>query len=189
MDRKQFDKIRQENPFMPLNDVVHELILQEIISFSVMPGSRVSESSIAQALGISRSPVKAALEKLAELVAGQEGDKRAVYDTSMLPMAPVQYEAVCDRSGYVKHISADEVGLVSMHLGGGRATKESVIDLSVGLILHKKVGDAVTAGESLGTIHAQSLEAAKKAAEMLNSCYTIVPDPVEKPAFIKGIVR
>ena len=65
MDRKQFDKIRQENPFMPLNDVVHELILQEIISFSVMPGSRVSESSIAQELGISRSPVKAALEKLA----------------------------------------------------------------------------------------------------------------------------
>ena len=130
-----------------------------------------------------------ALEKLAELVAGQEGDKRAVYDTSMLPVAPVQYEAVCDRSGYVKHISADEVGLVSMHLGGGRATKESVIDLSVGLVLNKKVGDAVTAGESLGTIHAQSLEAAKKAAEMLNSCYTIVPDPVEKPAFIKGIVR
>ena len=55
--------------------------------------------------------------------------------------------------------------------------------------LKKKVGDAVTAGESLGTIHAQSVDAAKKAAEMLNACYTIVPDPVEKPAFIKGIVR
>ena len=130
-----------------------------------------------------------ALEKLAELVEGQEGDRRAVFDTSLLPMAPVQLEAVCDRTGYVKHICADEVGLVSMHLGGGRATKESVIDLSVGLILKKKVGDAVTAGESLGTIHAQSVEAAKKAAEMLNACYTIVPDSVEKPAFIKGIVR
>ena len=130
-----------------------------------------------------------ALEKLAELVEGQEGDRRAVFDTSLLPQAPVQFEAVCDRTGYVKHICADEVGLVSMHLGGGRATKESVIDLSVGLILKKKVGDRVEAGESLGTIHAQSLEEAKKAAEMLNSCYTVVPDPVEKPAFIKGIVR
>lgn len=130
-----------------------------------------------------------ALEKLAELVEGQEGDRRAVFDTSLLPMAPVQMEAVCDRAGYVKHISADEVGLVSMHLGGGRATKESVIDLSVGIILKKKVGDAVKAGESLGTIHAQSIEAAKKAAEMLNACYTVVPEPVEKPAFIKGIVR
>ena len=130
-----------------------------------------------------------ALEKLAELVEGQEGDRRAVFDTSLLPQAPVQFEAVCDRTGYVKHICADEVGLVSMHLGGGRATKESVIDLSVGIILKKKVGDKVEAGESLGTIHAQSIEAAKKAAEMLNACYTVVPDPVEKPAFIKGIVR
>ena len=76
-----------------------------------------------------------------------------------------------------------------MHLGGGRATKESAIDLSVGIILKKKVADKVEAGESLGTIHAQSLEAARRAAEMLNACYTVVPDPVEKPAFIKGIVR
>lgn len=65
MDRKQFDKIRSENPFMPLSDIVHELVLQDIISFMLMPGSRVSESSIATELGISRSPVKSALEKLA----------------------------------------------------------------------------------------------------------------------------
>lgn len=65
MDVKQFEKIRSGNPFMPLNDIVHELVLQDIISFAVMPGSRISESSIAQELGISRSPVKAALEKLA----------------------------------------------------------------------------------------------------------------------------
>ena len=129
-----------------------------------------------------------ALNKLAELVEGQEGDKRAVYDTSLLPAAPVQYEAVCRRSGYVKHISADEVGLVSMHLGG-RATKESVIDLSVGIILKKKVGDKVRAGESLATIHARSLEAAERAAEMLDSCYKLADSPVEKPAFIKGIIR
>ena len=62
MDVKQFEKIRSENPFMPLNDIVHELVLQDIISFAVMPGSRISESSIAQELGISRSPVKAAGE-------------------------------------------------------------------------------------------------------------------------------
>ena len=58
MNCKQFEKIRSENPFMPLNDIVHELVLQDIISFAVMPGSRISESSIAQGLGIS-------LEKLA----------------------------------------------------------------------------------------------------------------------------
>ncbi len=130
-----------------------------------------------------------ALNKLAQLVEAQGGDSSAVFDTSLLPQAPVSLEAVSDRSGYVKHICADEVGLVSMHLGGGRATKESVIDLSVGLILKKKVGDRVEAGESLGTIHAQTAEAAQKAAEMLRSCYSIVPEPVERPPFIKGIVR
>lgn len=130
-----------------------------------------------------------ALNKLAQLVEGQEGDKSAVFNTDMLPKAPVQYEAISSKSGYVKHISAADVGLVSMHLGGGRATKESEIDLSVGLILNKKVGDRVEAGESLGTIHATTIEKAEQAAELLRGCYTIVPEPVEKPAFIKGIVR
>lgn len=130
-----------------------------------------------------------ALNKLAQLVEGQGGDKNAVYNTGLLPAAPVRYEAICKQTGYVKHISAADVGLVSMHLGGGRVTKESDIDLSVGLILNKKVGDRVEAGESLGTIHATSMEKAEQAAELLRGCYTIVPDPVEKPAFIKGIVR
>ena len=130
-----------------------------------------------------------ALNKLAQLVEGQGGDKNAVYNTGLLPAAPVRYEAICKQTGYVKHISAADVGLVSMHLGGGRVTKESEIDLSVGLILNKKVGDRIEAGESLGTIHATSMEKAEQAAELLRGCYTIVPDPVEKPAFIKGIVR
>lgn len=130
-----------------------------------------------------------ALNKLAQLVEGQEGDKSAVFNTDMLPKAPVQYEAISSKSGYVKHISAADVGLVSMHLGGGRATKESEIDLSVGLILNKKVGDRVEIGESLGTIHATTAEKAEQAAELLRGCYTIVPEPVKKPAFIKGIVR
>ena len=130
-----------------------------------------------------------ALEKLAQLVEGQEGDRRAVFDTSLLPMAPVQYEVVCNNAGYVNHISAADVGLVSMHLGGGRETKESIIDLSVGIMLKKKVGDKVCAGESIATVHASSLEKAKEAAEKLLDCYTIVSEPVEKPAFIKGIVR
>ncbi|MBP3483572.1 MAG: pyrimidine-nucleoside phosphorylase [Oscillospiraceae bacterium] len=130
-----------------------------------------------------------ALNKLAQLVEGQGGDKNAVFNTDMLPSAPVRYEAICKETGYVKHISAADVGLVSMHLGGGRVTKESEIDLSVGLILNIKVGDRIEAGESLGTIHATTIEKAEQAAELLRGCYTIVPDPVEKPAFIKGIVR
>lgn len=130
-----------------------------------------------------------ALNKLAELVKGQEGDPEAVYNTDMLPKAPVQYEVLSDITGYVKHISAKDVGLVSMHLGGGRVTKESVIDLSVGIVLNKKVADRVEKGESLGVIHAQTMEKAQEAAQLLKNCYTIVEEPVVRSKFIKGTVK
>ena len=130
-----------------------------------------------------------ALEKLAEFVEAQGGDPRAVYDTSLLPEAPVKYEAASTCSGYVKSMQADGIGLVSLHLGGGRATKESVIDLGVGLVLHKKTGDYVAEGESLATIHASCQEKAREAAELLRACYEFSDEKPEKGPFIKGIVR
>lgn len=130
-----------------------------------------------------------ALNKLAQLVAYQEGDSRGVYDVSLLPDAPVKLEVITDNIGYVNHISAEDIGLVSMHLGGGRATKESEIDLSVGVYMHKKVGDKVSAGDSLATIHASSMEKAEEAAALLRKSYDIVPYSVDKPKFIKDIVR
>ena len=130
-----------------------------------------------------------ALEKLSQMVTAQQGDGRDVYDTSRLPLAPVQLEVPALEGGYVRRIEAEQVGLVSMHLGGGRATKDSEIDLSVGLVLHKKVGDRVEAGESLATIHAASQEKAAEAAELLRACYSLSPDPVQRSPFIKEIIR
>ena len=130
-----------------------------------------------------------ALAKLADMVEAQYGDARAVYDTSLLPAAKVVLEVPAACAGYVKHIEAEDVGLVSMHLGGGRATKESAIDLSVGVVLHKKVGDRVEAGESLAAIHASDAAKAAEAAELLRRCYTFSGEPVAREPFIKGVVR
>ena len=130
-----------------------------------------------------------ALEKLSQMVTAQQGDGRDVYDTSRLPLAPVQLEVPALESGFVRRIEAEQVGLVSMHLGGGRATKDSEIDLSVGLVLHKKVGDRVEAGESLATIHAPSQGKAAEAAELLRACYSFSSDPVQRSPFIKEIIR
>lgn len=130
-----------------------------------------------------------ALAKLAEFVAAQGGDPKAVYDTAMLPAAPVQMEVPAPADGYVSHIAASDVGMVSMHLGGGRATKDSDIDLSVGVVLHRKVGDSVQAGESLATIHASCEERARAAAQELLACYTITPEQPEHKPFIKAIIR
>ena len=129
-----------------------------------------------------------ALRKLAEFVAAQDGDPAAIYDPSLLP-APVQMEVPSPASGYVRHIAATDVGLVSMRLGGGRATKDSTIDYGVGIVLHKKVDEPVAAGESLATIHAADEAAARKAVAELTACYTITPDAPPAAPFIKAIIR
>lgn len=131
----------------------------------------------------------AALDKLAELVEAQDGDPNDVYNTTALPFAEIQYEARSLTRGYVKAMHAADVGIVSMHLGGGRETKESEIDLSVGVILHKKVGDFVEVGDSLGTIHSSSMTKAMEAEKLLRGCYELCDEPVVKEPFIKGIVR
>ena len=130
-----------------------------------------------------------ALRKLAEMVAAQGGAAEAVYDTELLPQAAVTMPVPAEQGGYVSRIHAERVGLISMHLGGGRATKESSIDLSVGVVLNKKVGDAVKTGESLAVIHAASEEKAQEAARMLLGCYEFSAEPVKRPAFIKQVVR
>lgn len=66
MDRQQLELMREKNPFTALNDIVYEILLQDIIHFDLPPGSNVNESKVADILGVSRSPVKAALEKLIE---------------------------------------------------------------------------------------------------------------------------
>ncbi len=155
----------------------------------------LTEAGLAESIEQARDMLKesissgAALDKLSQMVSAQHGDGRDVYDTSGLPQAPVQYEALAKSGGYVQRIEAEKVGLVSMHLGGGRATKDSEIDLSVGLVLHKKVGDKVEPGESLATIHAPSREKAEEAAELLRSCFSFSEQPVERSSFIKAIVR
>lgn len=129
-----------------------------------------------------------ALAKLGDLIEGQGGSRADVMDTCRLPSAPVVYPVPCPVSGYVSHIEADEVGLAAMHLGGGRVTKDSVIDLSVGIMLSKKVGEHVQAGETLTVIHAADEAAAKTAADELLKCYEFSTQPVAANVLIKEII-
>lgn len=129
-----------------------------------------------------------ALNKLKLLVASQGGDAAAVDDSSLLPEAPVKLAVLSECSGFVERIDAQKVGLVSMHLGGGRVTKESEIDLSVGVVLNKKVGDSVAVGESLATVHAKTAESAEEAAALLRGCYSFSHDPVTAPTLIKAVI-
>lgn len=131
---------------------------------------------------------KAALHKLAEMVKAQKGDERAVYDISLLPKANLCKEFVADSDGYVERIICDTVGLSAMVLGGGRETKESTIDLSVGIMLHKKTGDYVKKGESVATFYANDESKLSEGMERFSKAYIFTDKPVAKQKLIRYIV-
>ena len=132
----------------------------------------------------------AALERLAAMVEAQGGDKRAVYDPSLLPHAPVLRELKSERDGFVASLQAKAVGVAAMHLGAGRETAEESIDPAVGIVLRKKVGDAVKKGETLAVLYAAAEdERLESAAEELLAAYRFSGEAPEMKPFIRGIVE
>ena len=132
---------------------------------------------------------KSALHKLAEFVEAQGGDREAVYHTELLPQAAYREEIPSPQAGYVERIVCDEIGVCSLMLGGGRETKESPIDLSVGLLLRKKVGDYVEKGEALAVLHGNDREKMKAAAKRFTDSYAFSPEPVAKRPLIKAVIE
>ncbi len=127
-----------------------------------------------------------ALEKFKEFIANQGGDASVVDHPERLPQAQYLIEVPAKQDGVVAEIVADEIGTAAMLLGAGRATKESEIDLAVGLMLNKKVGDAVQKGDSLVTIHANR----EDVAQVLEKIYANIriADHAEAPVLIYGTV-
>ncbi|MBE6051719.1 MAG: pyrimidine-nucleoside phosphorylase [Clostridium sp.] len=108
-----------------------------------------------------------AIEKLKEFVKAQGGNESMIDNTDLFPKAKYEIEVKAKKDGTISKIHAEAIGIIAMELGAGRATKESIIDLSVGIVLNKKRGDKVKEGESLATIYANSEEKGKKAVESL----------------------
>lgn len=132
---------------------------------------------------------KTALNKLAEFVEAQGGEKRYVYQPELLPAAGIQMQVINTEAGYVGGIQAEEIGLASLSLGGGRVTKDSPIDLSVGILLHKKKGQAVRPGEALATVYANDMERAKEAYGKIVRAFSIQPQAPQQAPMIKKILR
>ncbi len=129
-----------------------------------------------------------AFETFKKFIAAQGGNEEEVLHPELLPRAQIVASVKCPVSGYVSNILTEEIGQISLLLGGGRETKESSIDLSVGLILHKKKGDYVNENEDLATIYANDKEKLNLAKRRLLDAYHIINETVEKPVLIKRIL-
>jgi pyrimidine-nucleoside phosphorylase len=125
-----------------------------------------------------------ALERFHRVVAAQGGDPRAIDDPSRLPAARLRIDLPAPRSGVVHALAARPIGHATMLLGAGRARVDSVIDPAVGVLLHKKAGDPVEAGEPLCTVLINDESAREAVLAMIAGAYTIGDGPVEIPDLI-----
>lgn len=127
-----------------------------------------------------------ALEKFKQFIASQGGDPSVVDDQEKLPQAAYRIEVPAKMDGIVAEIVADEIGTAAMLLGAGRATKDSIIDLAVGLVLNKKIGDSVKSGESLVTIHADQ----EKVTNVMEKIYASIriADHAVAPVLVHDII-
>jgi pyrimidine-nucleoside phosphorylase len=104
-----------------------------------------------------------ALERFRQMIELQGGDPRVIDDVSKLPQAKHTMQVLSPKQGYVSSMQCEQIGTACVILGGGREKKEDSVDPSVGILLHKKVGDRVAAGELLATIHYNAEDRAARA--------------------------
>ncbi|QWU14714.1 pyrimidine-nucleoside phosphorylase [Paenibacillus sophorae] len=153
-------------------------------------GGKAKDTEEARAILREHIADGSAFEKLKEIVAAQGGDAAQIESPSMLPAARKQVEVKAAADGHIEAIQAEEIGIAAMLLGAGRETKESVIDLAVGIVLSKKVGDAVSAGDILAVLHVNdaSESKVKEAEDKVLEAYRITAQPVTPPPLVYAIV-
>jgi pyrimidine-nucleoside phosphorylase len=131
---------------------LRELCL-ELSAWMLFLGGKAKSVAAGRALAAEMIASGRARDTFREVIGLQGGDPRVVDDPGHLPRAKYTARVDARRAGYVTAIHCEQVGIASMLLGGGRETKEDSVDPAVGLVLEKKIGDAVTAGENLCTAH------------------------------------
>jgi pyrimidine-nucleoside phosphorylase len=150
------------------------------VADTVAAGKKQSEKLIASGR---------ALDRFRQMVELQGGDPRTIDDPKKLPQARHTTIVSSSRNGYLTSLQCEQVGTACVILGGGRERKEDSVDPAVGIVLHKKVGDAVSAGEPLATIHSNAEERLGRAQQLLVESYQITDKPVsEKGPLIHRVI-
>ena len=131
----------------------------------------------------------AALEKFRRLIELQGGDARVVRDTSLLPHAKFTADVTVATSGFVSVIDCQAIGTACVVLGGGRNKKEDDIDPAVGIVMRRKLGDRVSAGEALCTIHYNFESQAGEAAALLEKSFILAETAPPKRPLVHRVIQ
>jgi pyrimidine-nucleoside phosphorylase/thymidine phosphorylase len=161
----------------------------ELAGWMFYLGGRAADVEQGRKLALDLIASGQALERFREMTSLQGGDVAAIDDPSKLPQAGARLEVLSPASGYITFIQCEAMGVACVVLGGGRERKEDSVDPAVGLVLHKKVGDYVAAGESLCTIHHNSEALAARAQDLILDSYTVNPAPLRTlPLMVQNVV-
>lgn len=180
--REAIDTLRNQGP-ADLRELVLVLGSHMVVKAGAADDLSLARTMLEESLSNGR-----AFEVFKEFVRAQGGDPNEAEHPELLPAARFQETVPAPGDGYVADIATEEIGKICLLLGGGRETKESRIDLSVGLVLCKKKGDAVRKGEPLAVIHANDEELLGQAAERLASAYTLTEMKPEAIPLIKEVI-
>ncbi|MBC7958823.1 MAG: pyrimidine-nucleoside phosphorylase [Vallitaleaceae bacterium] len=163
-------------------------ICLELGSYMLIAAKRVNTAQEGKNLLLGTIADGSALKKFKEFIEAQGGDAAYVDDPSLLPQAAIIEEVRLSQSGYIKSIQTEEIGLATMMLGGGRETKDSIIDLAVGYVFNKKIGDYVGPDDFVAILHGNDKEKVASSKERFIKAFELSTEKVETTPFIKGIV-
>ena len=130
-----------------------------------------------------------ALEKFRQVIQAQGGDPEVLDAFERLPTASAEYAVSSPRGGFVSRIQAEDIGNAAMMLGAGRETVESPIDYGVGIVLERKVGERVEAGERLCTLYYNDEAHLEEATQMVEDAFRIATAPPEPRPLIYEIIQ
>ena len=145
--REVIDTLKGHGP----EDLTHECLIMaaHMLVLSQICDYETALSRVQEALNSG-----AALERLRMMIDAQDGDSRVLDDESLLAIGKFTYDVMAPQDGYITHMNTEQCGIASVMLGAGRTVKDGPIDYSAGIVMHKKTGDVVRAGESIATLYA-----------------------------------
>jgi pyrimidine-nucleoside phosphorylase len=152
---------------------LRELCL-ELCAWMFLLGKRVTDLEEGRSLAEQMITSGKAREKFKEMIALQGGNTGVMDHPKLLPRAKYQTDVASPMSGVVTAMMVEQIGTAGVLLGGGREKKEDSVDPSVGIMVHKKLGDRVSAGEALCTVHYNATEKLERARPLIEQSYTIV---------------
>ena len=130
-----------------------------------------------------------AYSKFKEFIKTQGGDISNIDNPMKFVNASYIMPVISNSEGYVESIECEQIGRASMILGAGRKDKDSPVDLSAGIVLHKKTGDFVNKNEEIATIYFNKKEVKNDVINIILNSYKIVDKKCEKPELIKQIIK